>query len=429
MTGRLPSNSRSADKPLIRPGTVALVPPRFGDGVIGGAEAVLADVARGLTARGIPIEILTTCARDHFTWANEFPPGSSRTDDGIVVRRFRTVMDDSPADRDRIGNRILAGDTITIQDQQRWVNASLRCPDLWHHVFDHGHRYRALIFAPYMFWTTYAVSQVHSRHSVIMPCLHDEPPAHLEIYRSMLEGAGALWFLTEPERELALRLCNPPGRQEVVGAPVPVPAAYDADGFRARFGLTEPFVYYAGRREWGKGWQDLLAAFAEFTLDRTALGSGLKLVTSGVGEVQPPVGCEQAVVDLGLLSDHDRDGAMAAAAAYVQPSALESFSLTVLEAMAAGTPVVANGAGAVVRNHLERSGAGLVYHGPAELVECLNFIADRPDAAQALAVDGRRYVVDNYEPALVFDRMVDTLDRWFPGERAAESAVAGAGVV
>jgi hypothetical protein len=39
----------------------------------------------------------------------------------------------------------------------------------------------------------------------------------------MLEGAGALWFLTEPERELALRLCNPPGRQEVVGAPVAIP--------------------------------------------------------------------------------------------------------------------------------------------------------------------------------------------------------------
>lgn len=429
MNGRGRSTLPGGEDPPARPGTVALVPPRFGDGVIGGAEAVLADVARGLAARGLPIEILTTCARDHYTWANEFPTGSTRTEDGIIVRRFPTELADSPADRDRIGTRILAGESITIQDQQRWVNASLRCPGLWHHVFDHGHRYRALVFAPYMFWTTYAVSQIHSRRSVIMPCLHDEPPAHLDIYRSMLEGAGALWFLTEPEQELALRLCNPPRRHEVVGAPVSVPESYDAGGFRARFGLTEPFVYYAGRREWGKGWQDLLAAFAEFTIDRTTEVGGLKLVTSGVGDVQAPMGCEQAVVDVGLLSDHDRDGAMAAAAAYVQPSALESFSLTVLEAMAAGTPVVANGAGAVVRRHLERSGAGVVYHGLPELVECLHFVADRPDAARALAAGGRRYVLDNYEPSLVFDRMIDSLDRWFPPERAvAESTPAHVGV-
>ncbi len=419
MTGRRhSSNAFGSEDPVIRTGTVALVPPRFGDGVIGGAEAVMADVARGLAARDVPIEILTTCARDHFTWTNEFPAGSTRTADGVVVRRFPTVLDASPVDRDRIGNRILAGETITIQDQQRWVNASLRCPGLWHHVFDHGHRYRALVFAPYMFWTTYAVSQIHSRRSVIMPCLHDEPPARLDIFRTMFEGAGALWFLTEPEQELALRLCNPPHRQEVVGAPVAVPASYDADGFRARFGLTEPFVYYAGRREWGKGWQDLLAAFAQFMLDRTVDGGGLRLVTSGVGVVEPPVGCEQAVIDLGLLSDSDRDGAMAAATAYVQPSALESFSLTVLEAMAAGTPVVANGDGAVVSRHLERSGAGLVYHGLQELVECLHFVADRPDAARALAADGRRYVLANYEPSLVFDRMIESLDRWFPPDRA-----------
>ena len=414
--------------PVIRDGTVAVVPPRYGAGVVGGAEAVLADVARGLAHRGLPVEILTTCARDHFTWANEFPPGSTRIDGEIVVRRFPTEVAESSVERDRIGDRILAGDSITIQDQQRWVNASLRCPGLWHHVFDHGHRYRTLIFAPYMFWTTYAVSQIHSRRSIIMPCLHDEPPARLDIYRAMLEGAGALWFLTEPERELAITLCNLPRNNEIVGAPVNVPTSYDVDGFRAEHGLTDPFLYYAGRREWGKGWQDLLAAFADYTLDRRGTGGQLKLVTSGVGAVEPPMGCEQSVIDLGMLSDHGRDAAMAAAAAYVQPSALESFSLTVLEAMAAGTPVIANGAGAVVSRHLERSGAGLVYRGLAELVECLNFVTDRPAAARALAVDGRRYVIDNYDPSLVFDRMIETLDRWLPGDRAVEAARAPAGV-
>ena len=96
------------------------------------------------------------------------------------------------------------------------------------------------------------------------------------------------------------------------------------------------------------------------------------------------------------------------------------FSRTVLESMLAGTPVVANGASAVVAWHLERSGAGLVYHDQAELSACLDFVADRPRAARALATEGARYVIDNYEPAAVFDRMVDSLDRWFPVDSARD---------
>ena len=62
----------------VEPGTIAFVPPRYGPGVVGGAEAVLAEAARGLRDRGHPVEILTTCARDHYTWANEFPTGGER---------------------------------------------------------------------------------------------------------------------------------------------------------------------------------------------------------------------------------------------------------------------------------------------------------------------------------------------------------------
>ena len=47
-------------------------------------------------------------------------------------------------------------------------------------------------------------------------------------------------------------------------------------------------------------------------------------------------------IDLGQLTDRDKDDAFAAAAAYVQPSAMESFSRTVMEAWLAGTPVIAN---------------------------------------------------------------------------------------
>lgn len=402
----------------VQDGSIAFIPPRFGDGVIGGAEAVLAEAAIGLAERGHKVEILTTCAKNHYTWANEFPSGVFRhgSDPGsILVRRFPVELDTPGVVRDRVGDRILAGDKISIQDQQLWMNDSLRSSGLWDHVFDQGDRYRALIFAPYMFWTTFAVSQIHPQRSIIMPCLHDEPPAYLELFASMMEGATGLWFLTDPERELANRIYQLGDSQTTVGASVEIPApdAYNPDRFRRDHRVDGPYFYYGGRREWGKGWEDLLNGYSRYVRQRQGRPIA-KLVTSGVGDVVCPPGVEEHIIDVGLLSDEQRDDAMAGAVAYLQPSAMESFSRTVLEALAAGTPVVANRASDVVTWHLNNSGGGLTYDREAELVQCLNFVTDEPLAAAELAKDGRRYVSDRYRLPLVIDRMEESLDRWMP---------------
>ena len=231
-----------------------------------------------------------------------------------------------------------------------------------------------------------------------------------------------MWFLTEPEAELAASLFDVPARNAVVGAGIDLPAGYQPDRFRAEFGIDGPFLYYAGRREWGKGWTELLEAFAQLIRHHP---SDLRLVTSGVGEVIPPPDLVDRVVDVGFLTDEQRNDAMAAAAGYVQPSVMESFSRTVMEAWAAGTPVVANAGSAVVSWHVERSSAGLLYRSERELVETLRFVADEPDAAARLAAPGRRYVEDHYRWPDVLDRMETTLDSWLPARSftAAEAAV------
>jgi glycosyltransferase involved in cell wall biosynthesis len=394
----------------VEPGTIAFVPPRYGDDVVGGAEAVIAEAAHGMAARGHRVEVLTTCALDHYTWANEFPAGTTEQN-GIVVRRFPTQTDTPGVHRDRLGARILGGDTITISEQQLWANDSLRVSDLWHHVLDHGTRYRALIFAPYMFWTTYAVGQIVPGRTIVMPCLHDEPTARLDIFTAMLAGSHGMWFLTEPEAKLAAELFDVPPRNQIVGAGIDLPDAYRPDRFCAEFGLSSPFVYYAGRREWGKGWSELVEAFAQLVRHHPC---DLQLVTSGVGEVAPPPDIADRVIDVGFLTDEQRNDAMAAAAAYVQPSVMESFSRTVMEAWVAGTPVVANAGSAVVAWHVERSGAGLLYRSDEELAESLRFVADEPIAADRLAAPGRRYVEDNYRWPDVLDRMEATLETWCP---------------
>ncbi len=390
-----------------RSGRIGLVPPRFGSDVIGGAEAVVAEIGRGLVRRGWEVEVLTTCARDHYTWANEYPEGVTEVD-GMTVRRFATQTDTKGRHRRIIGDLILEGAPVSLVDQQLWVNDSLRVAGLWHHVADHADDYRALVFAPYMFWTTFAVGQIAPDRTILMPCLHDEAPARLEIFQPLVAESRGLWFLTRPEHELAEQLFSLPRRVAEIGAGVAVPDHYDPAGFRDRHGLTNDFFYYAGRREWGKGWNDLVVAFERHV--RT--GGRLDLVTSGVGDTGVPASIAHRVRDLGLLSEDDRNSAMAAARCYVQPSALESFSLTVLEAWLAGTPVICNGDSAVVSWHVERSGAGVRYHSIDELTGYLDLFGSDERLAADLAVGGRQYVLDHYQWSDVLDRIETTLDAW-----------------
>ncbi|HEX5613567.1 MAG TPA: glycosyltransferase family 4 protein [Acidimicrobiia bacterium] len=380
---------------------IAFVPPRYGPGVVGGAEAVVSEMAAGLAARGHRVEVLTTCARDHYTWANEFPAGELLVD-GVTVRRFPAVRDTDGRDRHVIGNKILAGDDVDVLDQYRWINGDLRVPALYDHLVDHARDYRLIVFAPYMFWTTFAGASVAPDRTVVMPCLHDEPTAYLDVFRPQFEDSYALWFLSDPERALAERIARVPRRSAVLGAGVHVPAAYDPAGFRARHDLDGPFMLYAGRREHGKGWVSLLD---HLETARHVLDAPLRLVTCGVGEAGIASGPADLVVDVGYLTDEERSNAMAAATAYVQPSVMESFSRTIMEAWLAGTLVVANDASAVVRWHCERSGAGLTYRDRFEFTECVRLVRDDPVLAEKIASAGRPYVLEHYDWAKVLDRV------------------------
>jgi glycosyltransferase involved in cell wall biosynthesis len=291
------------------------------------------------------------------------------------------------------------------------MNDDLRVPALWHHLLLHADDYRAIAFAPYLFWTTFACGQIAPDRTLLMPCLHDEPEARLDIFGPLFSGARAVWFLSEPERDLARELYELPVRHDVLGSGVHVPDRYDPDGFRARHGIDGPFVLYAGRREGAKGWEWLLDAFATAV---TRHDLDLRLVTLGSGEVRPPDAVADRVIDLGFVSSSERDDAFAAATAYVQPSSLESFSRTAMEAWLAGTLLVANARSEVVRWHCERSGAGLTFDGAEELVAALRFVASEPEAASDLASSGRDYVLKNYQWDAVLDRVEVAIDHWFP---------------
>ena len=383
---------------------MAIVTPRFGPEVVGGSEAVMSEIALGLSGRGHRVEVLTTTAIDHQSWTSVLRPGVT-AELGLVVRRFETVPNLSRTGADT-ATRIIRGESTTVDEQLSWLSYPFRVPDLFMHLLAHGADYGYIVFSPYLFWTTTVCMPLVADHAVVVPCLHDEPYAHLEVIRPVLRDPASVWFLSEPEHELAHRLGPVASHHVVTGAGVHVPESYDADGFRSRHGITRPFVLYAGRREHGKGWDWLLSCYA------AALEShdpGIDLVTIGAGEVDVPVALKDRVIDLGFLDVAERDSAFAAAAASVQPSIMESFSRTVLESWLAGTPVLARADSEVVVWHCERSGGGRIFQDGDQLARLLRWLADAPSEAVAAAAAGRRYVLEHYTWPLVLDRIEEEL--------------------
>src|SRR5262245_7723287 len=128
---------------------VGFVVPRYGEDVVGGAETLVRGLAEHLAAAGNPVEVLTTCARDHLTWRNAVRPGVTRAR-GVVVRRFPL----RPRDERRhawLQQRILRGGRLRPEEEQRWVEASVTCPDLFTYLGGHRTDYDLVCFAPYLF--------------------------------------------------------------------------------------------------------------------------------------------------------------------------------------------------------------------------------------------------------------------------------------
>ena len=388
-------------------GPLAFVCPRYGKEVLGGAEIVVRQMAERLVAADLPVEVLTTCAIDHSTWANDYPEGPDEVN-GVPVMRF-PIERGSGRYHWPIGERVGAGLPVSLEEQELWLNDGFRSARLYHHLMETHDAYHTIVFTPYMFWTTYACSQIAPHKSVLRPCLHDEPFARLEIYRPQFANARGIMFNTPPEAELAQQLFDLPDRWEVVGEGLEIPDTYDADRFRSQTGIDRPFVLYTGRREWGKNVDMLADLFATY-IART--GRDVDLVLAGRGEVVIPAVVRDRVHDLGYLDDQTMHDALAAATVVVQPSLWESFSRLVMEAWLASTPVLAYGACAVSAYHVKTSGGGLVFDDADTFEAALDLLLDSAHLRSQMAANGRAYVLDRYTWDTVLERFVACVRTW-----------------
>jgi len=143
-----------------------------------------------------------------------------------------------------------------------------------------------------------------------------------------------------------------------------------------------------------KGLDVLLAAFERLRADR----KDLRLLVAGPGEHDDlPAG----VTALGLVSEADKARVYKSADVFVAPNTGgESFGIVLLEAMAAGTPIVASDLDAFRRVLDDGAGQLAKVGDPAALAEACAALLDTPERRAALS-DRGRVLVRQYDWSIV----------------------------
>jgi len=416
---------------------LAFIIQRYGAEVLGGSEQLCRLLAERLAAQH-DIEVLTTCARDYVTWKNEYPEGVDRIR-GVAVRRFANV---GTRDIEAFNtySEWIYNNPHSRADELEWLRQQGPwCPSLIEHLKQHHGQYDVLVFFTYLYAPTVLGLEIVPGRSVLVSTAHDEPSIRLEIFKDVFSKPAALCYLTESERQFVQdEFRERPLLEEVTGVGVdipqhnpyprmPAPAAADpdndeealaaterADGvapaddeessagdfpphllargavFRRRHRLYGPIALYGGRIDPGKGCEELLEYFGTYVSG----GGEATLALMGAKLMSLPE--EPYVRFAGLLSDRERLQALEAATVVICPSPYESLSLLALEALAVGTPVLANARSAVLVEHCVRSNGGLYYADRDEFVECLTLLIRDARLRAAMGRNGRDYVRQNY---------------------------------
>lgn len=369
------------------------VTPWYGENIPGGAEMELRGLAHHLHSAGVSLEILTTCVEKFASdWNYNFHPEGLTEEAGIPVRRF-SVRKRNTAAFDAVNLKLMTNQPITPQEERVYVEEMINSPKLYRYMESHVEEYALFVFIPYMFGTTYYGLQVAPEKSVMIPCLHDECYAYLEIFRELFRSIGGMVFNAAPEADLASRLYDLSAvKTTVLGVGVNTDISGHAARFREKYSIQQPFILYAGRKEKGKNVHQLIDYFVRF---RQRWDEDLLLVLIGGGDIHIPE--NNGIVDLGFVPEQDKYDAYSAARVLCQPSTNESFSLVIMESWLCGRPVLVHEKCAVTTDFVKKSNGGLYFIGYNDFAGSLDYLLNHKDIAANMGRLGRQYVLDNFE--------------------------------
>jgi glycosyltransferase involved in cell wall biosynthesis len=379
---------------------IAFVIQRYGADIVGGSEYHCRRIAEQLASRHT-IEVLTTTAADYVTWKDGYAPGVESIN-GVTVRRFNVAAKRNLVRFKAISDRCFYDKAHTPDEEREWVRANgPETPDLVRYIRDHKGDYDAFLFYSFRYYPAYFGLLEVPDKSILVPTAEEDAAIYLTIFADFFNRPSAILFLTPEEQELVGKVAHgvlPPS--EIIGFAVDVPPRLDADAFKVRRSLNNPFILYVGRIDRNKGCDGLFRYFTEYSKRGT---SDVDLVLGGTKAL--PIPDHARIKHLGFLTEREKFEALQACQLLVMPSPYESLSIVILEAWKMGRATLVNGLCKVLRGQSRRSNGGLFFNNFSEFAEGLDFLLQNPEIRAALGRSGRDWLSRNFEWVHIMDKI------------------------
>lgn len=344
---------------------------------LGGVERHVERLAIELTRAGASVEVVTSdLSRDQPLTRGRFPA----IDGPVAVRRHRaTLLAPLPH-----------GSGVAIPGMV--LDALRSSADVVHaHAFGH-----------FPLWVGQLSSALRGTRLIVTP--HSDPGSGMPlarvwsryVARTSVRGADRTVALSRIEAEWLTRLGVRPERIRVIPPGIDV-AEFESIPARAT-NARGPAILFVGRLDAAqKGLATLVRAVAQVP---SGLRARLRMVGQDWGGLERTLslarslGIADRVDALGAVSRADLLREYARAELLVLPSRFDSFPVVVLEAMAAGLPVVATRVGGVPEV-VEEGKSGLLVppENPAALAEAIGTVLSDRALGVRFGVEGRRRAV------------------------------------
>lgn len=369
---------------------VAIVVQRYGEEVNGGAELHARWLAEHLLAIA-EVHVVTTCAIEYTTWANEYEPGESWLN-RVCIHRFPV---DHPRDwslAQKQSHYILQKEHILFEEYTWLKDQGPYSTTLLEYLRTSYHYFDVFIFFTYLYVQTFFGLPLVSDKAILIPTAHEEPYLYLPFFRTLFHLPRAIAYNTETEQRMVHQVMNNQRVvSDVIGVGINLPEITTGTSIVEKRGLSGDFMVYVGRIDESKNVPQLLEYFIRF---KESENKPVKLVLIGKSHI--PLPTRPDVIPLGFVSEQEKFEVIAAAKLVVVPSLYESLSMITLESWLMGRPVLVNGRCEVLRQLCRESHGGLYYYSYEEFRASLLWLLESETQSQKIGRQGQQFVQKTY---------------------------------